>query len=91
MVNACTEEAAACGLESWLYDEDKWPSGTASGVVTANPEYRMKFIYLETFAGDAFDFESWASAVDRNAAQRLSPQLSLPAGACRADRCHFRG
>lgn len=44
LINACSEEAADCGLESWLYDEDKWPSGTAAGMVTANPEYRMKFI-----------------------------------------------
>ena len=44
LTNACAEEGARLGMESWLYDEDRWPSGPAGGMVTANPEYRMKLI-----------------------------------------------
>ncbi len=32
-------------METWLYDEDKWPSGAAGGIVTAdNEEYRAKYM-----------------------------------------------
>ena len=46
MVNACIDEAKKCGLNAWLYDEDRWPSGAAGGFVSRHPEYRMKLIYL---------------------------------------------
>lgn len=29
---------------TWLYDEDRWPSGYGGGYVTKNPEYRMRFL-----------------------------------------------
>jgi hypothetical protein len=47
LTNICAEEGEKLGMESWLYDEDRWPSGTAGGIVTENPEYRMKYVYLE--------------------------------------------
>ena len=31
LVNACADEAEKLGLEAWLYDEDRWPSGSAGG------------------------------------------------------------
>ena len=33
MMEAGVEAAQALGLESWFYDEDKWPSGFAGGIV----------------------------------------------------------
>ncbi|MDR3318231.1 MAG: hypothetical protein LBS99_02220 [Clostridiales bacterium] len=44
LIRACAEYASSKGLEAWLYDEDRWPSGTAGGLVTQNPEYVMSFI-----------------------------------------------
>lgn len=41
LVNACIGEAAHCGMEAWLYDEDRWPSGAAGGLVTKNPKYSL--------------------------------------------------
>ncbi len=42
-VRAAVDEARSYGLQAWLYDEDKWPSGYAGGAsVTGNPEYRAK-------------------------------------------------
>ena len=39
-VGVCIEEGRRLGLESWLYDEDKWPSGFAGGFTTHDhPEY----------------------------------------------------
>lgn len=46
LINACIDEAKKLGMDAWLYDEDRWPSGYAGGLVTQTPEYRMKLIYL---------------------------------------------
>jgi len=62
LTNACVEEGERLGMESWLYDEDRWPSGTAGGMVTANPEYRMKFIYMAKLPGDGFDLGAWGKS-----------------------------
>ncbi len=35
LVRMCSEESEALGLSAWLYDEDMWPSGYASGMVPA--------------------------------------------------------
>ena len=45
-VKACLDEAEQLGMEAWLYDEDRWPSGAAGGLVTRNPAYRMRSLVL---------------------------------------------
>ncbi|HEY0828429.1 MAG TPA: glycosyl hydrolase, partial [Bacilli bacterium] len=57
LINACAEEAEKLGMEAWLYDEDRWPSGTAGGMVTQEPKYRMKFIKLKVIPEDEFSRE----------------------------------
>ena len=48
-VKACTEKAAAEGMLSWLYDEDRWPSGAAGGLVTRDKQYRVRhFLWTAT-------------------------------------------
>lgn len=32
------------GMLTWLYDEDRWPSGYGGGFVTREPDYRMRFL-----------------------------------------------
>ncbi|MBQ7725728.1 MAG: hypothetical protein IJT66_01145 [Clostridia bacterium] len=46
-VNACADKAQTLGLETWLYDEDRWPSGVAGGKVTEHEAYRMKFLRVK--------------------------------------------
>lgn len=46
LVNLCAKEAKKLGLEAWLYDEDRWPSGTAGGMVTIEEEFRRKYLTL---------------------------------------------
>jgi len=41
-VDTCLEEAEKLDMQAWLYDEDRWPSGAAGGLVTKNPEYRQR-------------------------------------------------
>jgi hypothetical protein len=46
LVNACADEAERLGMEAWLYDEDRWPSGSAGGLATEDPRYRAKMLRL---------------------------------------------
>lgn len=46
MIAAATDEGEKLGMEAWLYDEDRWPSGSAGGMVTRDPQYRMKSVRL---------------------------------------------
>ncbi|MGB9643164.1 MAG: glycosyl hydrolase, partial [Candidatus Ratteibacteria bacterium] len=48
-INACADEAKKLGMLAYLYDEDRWPSGAAGGLVTKKPEYRMRYLYMEIF------------------------------------------
>ncbi|MFH1421359.1 MAG: glycosyl hydrolase, partial [Planctomycetota bacterium] len=44
-IKVCLTEGKKTGMESWLYDEDKWPSGFAGGIVPAmGDKYRAKGI-----------------------------------------------
>lgn len=42
LVKVCLEKAKQENMFAWLYDEDRWPSGAAGGLVTADPRYRMR-------------------------------------------------
>ena len=46
-IQACLEEAELLDMRAWLYDEDRWPSGSAGGYVTANTAYRARSIQCE--------------------------------------------
>lgn len=46
LINAVADEGEKQGMEVWLYDEDRWPSGSAGGKVTAEEEYRMRSLYV---------------------------------------------
>ncbi len=48
-IRFCIEEAKKNDMLAWLYDEDRWPSGTAGGRVTKNqPENARKTLLLTT-------------------------------------------
>jgi hypothetical protein len=44
MVRACADKANQVGMLCWLYDEDRWPSGAAGGLVTREPEFRARHL-----------------------------------------------
>ena len=46
LVKACVEKTREENMLTWLYDEDRWPSGAAGGLVTKNPEYRARHLLL---------------------------------------------
>lgn len=46
LIRACNEKARKMGMFSYLYDEDRWPSGAAGGYVTENKSFRQQTIVL---------------------------------------------
>jgi hypothetical protein len=47
LTNACADACERLGLEAWLYDEDRWPSGTAGGLVTLEEAYRLRVLEMQ--------------------------------------------
>ena len=41
-ISSCIDEAEKLDMEAWLYDEDRWPSGAAGGIVTADDRFKMR-------------------------------------------------
>lgn len=44
LVKACVQKAKDENMLAWLYDEDRWPSGTAGGYVTRTKKFREKYL-----------------------------------------------
>jgi len=44
LVKACVEKCRKEKMLAWLYDEDRWPSGAAGGIVTKDPQYRARYL-----------------------------------------------
>lgn len=45
-VRTCVDKAKAEGMLACLYDEDRYPSGTAGGTVTKNPEFGGVYLLM---------------------------------------------
>lgn len=43
-IKFCVDKAKDKNMLAWLYDEDRWPSGAAGGLVTRDKKYRAKYI-----------------------------------------------
>lgn len=57
LINACADKGEECGMETWLYDEDRWPSGSAGGKVTESHEHRRKFLRMYLVSADEFAWD----------------------------------
>ena len=45
-IDICVKKAKEQGIDPWLYDEDRWPSGYGGGEVTIIEEYRQRALLL---------------------------------------------
>ena len=63
LINEVADAAEEDGMEAWLYDEDRWPSGSAGGKVTVDPQYRMKSLYVYESAPDKVDWNAESFAL----------------------------
>lgn len=61
LIDACAEKAEKEEMLAWLYDEDRWPSGAAGGLVTKNPRFRARMLLFTVKPRE--DAESFEEAV----------------------------
>ena len=63
LTSLVADAAEADGMEAWLYDEDRWPSGSAGGKVTVDPQYRAKSLYVYESDPDQVDWNKESIAL----------------------------
>lgn len=44
LIRACVDKAKDEKMLAWLYDEDRWPSGAAGGIVTKDKRFRARHL-----------------------------------------------
>ena len=44
LIRSCVKKAKKEDMLAWLYDEDRWPSGFAGGIVTRDEQYRGRYL-----------------------------------------------
>lgn len=44
LIKSCVEKAKQEKMKAYLYDEDRWPSGAAGGLVTKDKQYRSRYL-----------------------------------------------
>lgn len=44
LISACVEKCRDEEMLAWLYDEDRWPSGAAGGIVTKDAQFRARYL-----------------------------------------------
>lgn len=49
LIKTCVKKAKDENMLAWLYDEDRWPSGAAGGIVTADEKYRGRNLLFTPF------------------------------------------
>ena len=77
-VRACVDECKKLEMEAWLYDEDRWPSGAAGGLVTKNPRFRMRSLVMtvlppKKWAGGKGLIGAWEGKVEQDCVCGLRP------------------
>lgn len=53
-VRTCVEKARKEKMLAWLYDEDRWPSGFAGGMVTCEEKYRRRHLEIALVPFEGF-------------------------------------
>jgi len=85
-IRACADEAKKLNMNAWLYDEDRWPSGAAGGIVTKNVEFRARSLHCQTLAqteytdGDLAWFAAKVDGVHATSPRRLKKGDTLADG-----------
>ncbi len=46
LIKACVDKCRDEKMLAWLYDEDRWPSGAAGGIVTKEMKYRARHLMM---------------------------------------------
>ncbi len=62
MIKACVEKGKSVDMNSYLYDEDRWPSGAAGGIVTKNKRLRGKYLIFTREKRESVSFDEMYEA-----------------------------
>lgn len=78
LVKACVDEARRTGMEAWMYDEDRWPSGAAGGLVTRDPRHRQRRLHAVVYPRKRFRWRqdvlrAFSADVDGIKARNVEP------------------
>ena len=46
LIKGCVNKAKSEKMLAWLYDEDRWPSGAAGGMVTKEKRFRSRHLFF---------------------------------------------
>ncbi len=87
-VRECSDEADRLGMLTWLYDEDRWPSGFAGGWVTEQPRFRTRHLRLTRYRCEPG--ESRGCPTHHGPPQPLSERTFIAAWALRFDHDRIR-
>lgn len=72
LVKACDQKAQQEDMLCWLYDEDRWPSGAAGGIVTKDFRWRARSLWLAPAPQEGF--EESREVFEKKIAQGEKPQ-----------------
>lgn len=61
LIRRCTDRAKEEGMLSYLYDEDRWPSGAAGGYVTKDHRYRQRSLVFSVTPREHFPLDEAVS------------------------------
>lgn len=77
-IRACIEEAERLGMKAWLYDEDRFPSGGAGGLVLkGHPEFAQKALFTDEVSCADFTKEAGLLKVFRVTSQEYEDITAL--------------
>ena len=78
LVSYAHRQFAEKGMLTWLYDEDRWPSGFGGGLVTRHQEYRERYLLFSPEpVGDGLPADRGASTSAANAIRNDSRKLLM--------------
>lgn len=65
LVKYCNQVGKQKEMLTWLYDEDKWPSGFGGGLVTCNKEFRIRYLLMSPHFHEDGSFKRNVPAASR--------------------------
>ena len=77
LISDCVNKAKKEKLLAWLYDEDRWPSGFAGGLVTKDEKYRMRYLLFTAVPYEKEGADTSVYANEQNRAKRSGVNAKL--------------
>ena len=85
LINNSAQYGAERKMETWLYDEDRWPSGGAGGIATAQNKYRAMYIKMQILDEEVYCESDCKFVEEENGKDGQTPGI-IAAFACKVDK-----